>query len=417
MKKVIFLFSMVCYHWLQGQDSLSNPLKDALEYKINSIVQKGIQQKAYPGAQVLIFKNDSIRLNKSYGFHTYDSITRVENHHLYDLASVTKILGSTLAFMKLYELYEIDLDGKVADYIPLIKNTNKKNSTFREVLSHQAGWLPYIEHQNTVRRKNGKFRTRTLSSKQSKRYPDPLSDSLFIHRKYKKKIIRRIKRTPVEKIGEYRYSGLLFFLLPAMVQEMSGQPFDSFLDHHFYRPMGIERLTFNPSFYFEKEEIVPTEKDSLFRKTLVHGWVHDEAAGLMGGVSGNAGLFANASSLAKLLEMFLNVGQFGGKQYLKPETINLFSSRAYPKTENRRGLGFDKPTLDTIAKNRHPSIKSSYSSYGHEGYTGNTVWVDPINRCFVVFLSNRVYPTRENRNIINRLKIRSHIMDAAILTE
>ena len=417
MKKVIFLFSMVCYHWLQGQDSLSNPLKDALEYKINSIVQKGIQQKAYPGAQVLIFKNDSIRLNKSYGFHTYDSITRVENHHLYDLASVTKILGSTLAFMKLYELYDIDLDGKVADYIPLIKNTNKKNSTFREVLSHQAGWLPYIEHQNTLRRKNGKFRIRTLSSNQSKRYPDPLSDSLFIHRKYKKKIIRRIKRTPVEKIGEYRYSGLLFFLLPAMVQEMSGQPFDSFLDHHFYRPMGIERLTFNPSFYFEKEEIVPTEKDSLFRKTLVHGWVHDEAAGLMGGVSGNAGLFANASSLAKLLEMFLNVGQFGGKQYLKPETINLFSSRAYPKTENRRGLGFDKPTLDTIAKNRHPSIKSSYSSYGHEGYTGNTVWVDPINRCFVVFLSNRVYPTRENRNIINRLKIRSHIMDAAILTE
>ena len=137
----------------------------------------------------------------------------------------------------------------------------------------------------------------------------------------------------------------------------------------------------------------------------------------MGGVSGNAGLFANASSLAKLLEMFLNVGQFGGKQYLKPETINLFSSRAYPKTENRRGFGFDKPTLDTIAKNRHPSIKSSYSSYGHEGYTGNTVWVDPINRFFMVFLSNRVYPTRENRNIINRLKIRSHIMDAAILTE
>ena len=417
MKKVIFLFSMVCYLWLQGQDSLSYTLNDALEYKINSIVQKGIQQKAYPGAQVLIFKNDSIRLNKSYGFHTYDSITRVENHHLYDLASVTKILGSTLAFMKLYELYEIDLDGKVADYIPLIKNTNKKNSTFREVLSHQAGWLPYIEHQNTVRRKNGKFRRRTLSSNQSKRYPDPLSDSLFIHRKYKKKIIRRIKRTPVEKIGEYRYSGLLFFLLPSMVQEMSGQPFDAFLDHHFYKPMGIERLTFNPSFYFEKEEIVPTEKDSLFRKTLVHGWVHDEAAGLMGGVSGNAGLFANASSLAKLLEMFLNVGQFGGKQYLKPETINLFSSRAYPKTENRRGLGFDKPTLDTIARNRHPSIKSSYSSYGHEGYTGNTVWVDPINCCFMVFLSNRVYPTRENRNIINRLKIRSHIMDVAILTE
>ena len=417
MKKVIFLFSMVWSFVVQAQESLSSSLNDSLEFKIDSIVQMGIEQKAYPGAQVLIFKNDRIRLNKSYGFHTYDSISPVENHHLYDLASVTKILASTLAIMKLYELYDISLDGKIADYIPLIKNTNKKNTTFREALSHQAGWLPYIEHQNTVRLKNGKLRARTLSSKQSKRYPDQLTDSLFIHRKYKKKIMRRIKRTPVEKIGEYRYSGLIFFLLPGMVQEMSGQPFDEFLERHFYKPMGIERLTFNPSFNYQKEEIVPTEKDSLFRETLVHGWVHDEAAGLMGGVSGNAGLFANASSLAKLLEMFLNVGQFEGKQYLKPETIELFSSRAYPKTENRRGLGFDKPTLDSIAKNRHPSIKSSYSSYGHEGYTGNTVWVDPINQCFMIFLSNRVYPTRENRNIINNLKIRSHILDAVIQTK
>ena len=417
MKKAIFLFSMVFYFGLQGQKSLSNSQNVVLEYKIDSIVQKGIQLKAYPGAQVLIFKNDSILLNKSYGFHTYDSIIRVENHHLYDLASVTKILGGTLALMKLYELYDIDLDGKVADYIPLIKNTNKKNTTFREVLSHQAGWLPYIEHHKKLRRKNRKFRTRTLSNKQSKRYPNPISDSLYIHWKYKKRIMRKIKKTPVEKIGEYRYSGLLFFLLPGMVQEISGQPFDTFLEDHFYKPMGIERLTFNPSFHFQKEEIVPTEKDSLFRETLVHGWVHDEAAGLMGGISGNAGLFANSSSIAKLLEMFLNNGQFDGKQYLKPKTIELFSSRAYPKSKNRRGLGFDKPTLDTIAKNRHPSIKSSYSSYGHEGYTGNTVWVDPIHRCFMVFLSNRVYPTRENKNIINLLKIRSLVMDAAIQTE
>ena len=230
MKKVIFLFSMVSTVLLRGQETLSKYLNDALEYKIDSIVQIGIQQKAYPGAQVLVFKNDSIRLNKSYGFHTYDSIVRVENHHLYDLASVTKILASTLAFMKLYELYEVELDQKVSDYIPLIKNSNKKNSTFREVLSHQAGWLPYIEHQNTVRRKNGKMKARTLSPSQSKRYPDHLTDSLFIHRKYEKKIMRRIKRTPVEKIGQYRYSGLLFFLLPDMIQEISGQPFDAFLD-------------------------------------------------------------------------------------------------------------------------------------------------------------------------------------------
>ena len=153
IKNVKFYLSFFWVIALQAQYPPSFKVIDSLEYKIDSIVQFGIRQKAYPGAQVLIFKNDSIRLNKSYGFHTYDSIVRVENQHLYDLASVTKILASTLAFMKLYEIYDIDLDSKVAYYIPLIKNTNKKNSTFREVLSHQAGWLPYIEHQNTVRKK------------------------------------------------------------------------------------------------------------------------------------------------------------------------------------------------------------------------------------------------------------------------
>ena len=152
-KNVKLFLSFLSVVTLQAQYSLSYNVIDSLEYKIDSIVQFGIRQKAYPGAQVLIFKNDTIRLNKSYGFHTYDSIVRVENHHLYDLASVTKILASTLAFMKLYEIYDIDLDTKVAHHIPLIKNTNKKNSTFREVLSHQAGWLPYIEHQNTIRKK------------------------------------------------------------------------------------------------------------------------------------------------------------------------------------------------------------------------------------------------------------------------
>lgn len=413
MKKVILLFSILWFIGLQGQESLYTNISDALEYKIDSIVHEGIQKKAFPGAQVLIYKHDSIRLNKSYGFHTYDSIVRVKNHHLFDLASVTKILASTLAFMKLYESNNIDLDQKVADFIPMIKNTNKKNSTFREILSHQAGWLPYIEHQNTVRRKNGKLKSRTLSAKQGKRYPNPISDSLFIHRKYEKKIMRRIKKTPVENIGDYRYSGLWFFLLPNMVERISGQSFDQFLDTHYYDPMEIERLTFNPSFKYSKEEIVPTEKDSLFRKTLVHGWVHDEAAALMGGVSGNAGLFANASSLAKLLQMLLDEGQFEGRQYLKPVTVKLFTSRSYPETENPRGLGFDKPTLDTIPEERYPSEKSAPESFGHSGFTGNLVWVDPVQRCFMVFLSNRVYPTREQKNLY-RLSIRGKILDVAL---
>ena len=413
MNKVIFLFSLVWTFGLYGQGLHSNQLNHSLESKIDSIVHLGIKQKAFPGAQVLIFKRDSIRINKSYGFHTYDSIIRVKNHHLYDLASVTKILASTLAFMKLYEIFNINLDRKVADFIPLIKNTNKKKSTFREVLSHQAGWLPYIEHHNTIRKKNGKLKPRTLSKSKNKYYPRQLNDSLFIHRKYHRKIMRRIKRTPLKNIGKYQYSGLLFFLLPDMVKKMSGQEFDEFLDNHFYNPMGIERLTFNPSFNYSKKEIVPTEMDSFFRKTLVHGWVHDEAAGLMGGISGNAGLFANAFSLAKLLEMLLDGGQFQGKQYLKSETIEIFTSQTFPKTDNRRGLGFDKPSLDSIPSERYPSEKCTSESYGHSGFTGNLVWVDPVHQFFMIFLSNRVYPTREQKNLYS-LNIRGNILDVAI---
>lgn len=414
MKKVYFLFSMLgVIMGLQGQDSPSDSLRSPMEYQIDSIVQMGIREKAFPGAQVLIFKNDSIRLNKSYGFHTYDSLIPVENNHLYDLASVTKVMASTLAFMKLYELYDIDLDQKVGNYMPLVKYGNKKNTTFREILSHQAGWLPYLTHQNTVRRKNGKFKARTLSQKQSRRFPQPLTDSLFIHRKYQKKIMRRIRRTPIEKVGSYRYSGLWFFLLPEMVKTLSGQSFDTFLNTHFYRPMEAKRLTFNPSFHFERQEIVPTERDSLFRKTLVHGWVHDEAAGLMGGVSGNAGLFSNATSLAKVMQMLLDRGQYKGKQYLKPETVDRFTARAYPSSENRRGLGFDKPSLDSIPADRYPSEKASPESYGHSGFTGNLVWADPENRCFMIFLSNRVYPTREQKALY-RLGIRGKILDVAI---
>ena len=395
-----------------GQFTSSKSYTDELARKVDSIVAFGIKERAFPGAQVLIYKNDSIRLSKSYGFHTYDSIVAVENDHLYDLASVTKVLAGTLAFMKLYELYKIDLDQKVSDYVSLIRSGNKKNSTFREVLSHQAGWLPYISHQNTVRRKSGRFRARTLSHQKNKRFPTPIIDSLYIHRSYKKKIMRRIKRTPVQNVGKYRYSGLWFFLLPDLVKHLSGLSFEVFLKTHFYAPMGIENLTFNPGYKFKKEVIVPTERDSLFRRTLVHGWVHDEAAGLMGGVSGNAGLFANAESISKILKMFLDNGYYNGKSYLKPETVALFTSRAYPNSENRRGLGFDKPSIDSSSTERYPSAKCSPESYGHSGFTGNLVWVDPTHKCFMVFLSNRVYPSRKQTALYD-LNIRSEILELA----
>jgi CubicO group peptidase (beta-lactamase class C family) len=177
--------------------------------------------------------------------------------------------------------------------------------------------------------------------------------------------------------------------------------------------MKLDRITFLPKSKFSKTEIVPTEQDSIFRKQLVHGWVHDEAASLMGGISGNAGLFSNANSIAPLLQMLLQNGRYQKKQFLNPETINLFSRRTYPKSDNPRGLGFDKPSLIFETKNRYPSSLVSPKTFGHTGYTGTMVWIDPENECFVILLTNRVYPSRQQRGLYE-LNIRPKLLDYAI---
>ncbi len=383
-----------------------------LHFIADSLVEMGIQNKAFPGAQLLIYKKDSVQLLKSYGYHTFDSIVKVKNTDLYDLASVTKILAGTLAFMKLYELYDIDLNERVSEYLPYLKRSNKKKSSFKQVLSHSSGWIPYIAHQNFVRKKNGKFKPRTLKTNQTKRYPTQISDSLFVFKNYPKKIIRRIRKTEIKTVGEYLYSGLWFFLVPELTKQLSGLSFESFLKLHFYNPLQLQRLSFLPTRYFPKSEIVPTEYDNLFRKQLVQGWVHDEAAALMGGINGNAGLFANASSIAPLLELLLNKGSYNGKLLLKPETVKLFTQRAYPESTNRRGLGFDKPSVSED-QDAYPSNLASPSSFGHSGFTGTFVWVDPSEACFIIFLSNRVYPSREQRALYE-LGIRGKLLDYAL---
>jgi CubicO group peptidase (beta-lactamase class C family) len=224
--------------------------------------------------------------------------------------------------------------------------------------------------------------------------------------------MRRIRKTDIKTVGEYLYSGLWFFLVPELTKELSGLSFESFLKFYFYDPLKLQRLSFVPTRYFPKSEIIPTESDEHFRKGLVQGWVHDEAAALMGGINGNAGLFANASSIAPLLELMLNEGSYKGKLLLKPETIKLFTQRAYPESTNRRGLGFDKPSLSED-EDPYPSNLASPSSFGHSGFTGTFIWVDPSENCFIIFLSNRVYPTRKQRALY-KLGIRGKLLDYAL---
>ena len=249
MKKllnILFLTFHILTFRMGAQENITS-----LEQQVDSLIQYGIQNKAFPGAQVLIFKKKSVQLNKSYGYQTYDSIKPIHNNNLYDLASVTKVLAGTLAFMKLYELYDINLDDKVSNYILSLKKTNKKNTSFKEVLSHSAGWLPYIAHQNLVLKKNGAFKRRTIRSKQTKRYFIQISDSLFVHKNYTSKIMRRINKSKVGTVGEYKYSGLWFFLLPELTKQLSGLSFIDFLNRYFYIPLKLNRLTFLHSCFLQ----------------------------------------------------------------------------------------------------------------------------------------------------------------------
>tara|TARA_B100001093_G_scaffold66389_1_gene56349 strand:- start:523 stop:1776 length:1254 start_codon:yes stop_codon:yes gene_type:complete len=409
---IVFILFKVLPNNLNAQ-YLNDNLKPELTSKVDSLINFGIQKKAFPGAQVIIFKKDSILISKSYGYHTYDSLIPVSQNDLYDLASVTKVLASTLALMKLHELYDLNIKDPASKWIKPLKKSNKRNHSFEQILSHSAGWLPYIAHQNLIFNKKGEFKKNTLSKTENKRFPASVSDSLYVHRRYEKKIFRRIKKTALGPVGEMVYSGMFYFFIPQLVEKMSGLSFTRFLDTHFYGAMKLDRITFLPKSKFSKTDIVPTEQDNIFRKQLVHGWVHDEAASLMGGISGNAGLFSNANSIAPLLQMLLQNGRYQKKQFLKPETINLFSRRTYPKSDNPRGLGFDKPSLIFETKNRYPSNLVSPKTFGHTGYTGTMVWIDPENECFVILLTNRVYPSRQQRGLYE-LNIRPKLLDYAI---
>jgi CubicO group peptidase (beta-lactamase class C family) len=238
-----------------------------------------------------------------------------------------------------------------------------------------------------------------LKKKETKNYNIKITDNLFLHKKYKKRIYKAICKSPVSEVKEYKYSGLAFYLFPEMVSEMTGMDYETYLKKEIYEPLGATTLTYNPQRFFSNDRIIPTERDTFFRHVQIHGTVHDEGAIMMGGVSANAGLFGTANDLAKLAQMYLNGGSYGGKQIIAKESIEEFTKYQYPENENRRGLGFDKPLLEYDYEKSSVAKDASPSSYGHSGYTGTFVWVDPEYELIYIFFSNRVFPTRNNRKI------------------
>lgn len=429
MKKLLFIFFGLLLGTALSQEgagvSLNIPQQGKLTYglpsevgldssyihtKVDSIITNGIKNEAFPGAQVLVAKNSRIIFHKAYGFHTYDSLQPTALNDIYDLASVTKITGPLPALMKLVDEGKLDLDKPFSTYWKPWRNIkDKKDLTLREILAHQAGLEPYIIFLNEVIKKNGNLKSRFVKRTKQNRFQNKAYDGLYVNNRFNRKMYRMINRSKVSDEKKYRYSGLTFLIFPKLIEQLTGESYEYYLEKNFYLPLGAATLGFKPKTKDFPNQIVPTELDTLFRHTLTQGWVHDENASLLGGVSGNAGLFSSAPDLAKIMQLYQNYGSYDGKQYLSKATVKEFIKVQYPDNENRRGLGFDKPLLDNAElslEKAYPAPEASSESFGHSGFTGTFVWADPKNQLVFIFLSNRVNPTRENRNLY-KLNIRS----------
>ena len=389
---VLVILATLSFAGCQAQESYTHliagrySVQPKYERIIDSLVNDAISQRAMPGCRILAVKDQYIIFDKSYGYLTYDSIRPVNDSTMYDVASVTKMAASALLLMKLCEDRKIDLDKKFCE---IFAGFPDNGATLRDALAHQAGFKIGID---------------------IKKLEPELYKSCVLGNNYNASIARRkicqdVKSQPMKQPGEYLYSDLGFYFYPELTSRFYGLAFTNFLNEWFYYPLGVKML-YNPLDKYPPDNIAPTEVDTVWRRRTVQGTVHDEIAAMMGGISGHAGLFATANDLAVLMQMLLSNGEYGGIHFLKPETIRLFTSQQFEN--NRRGLVFDKPVIDTTL-NGTPSKMASRASFGHTGFTGPFVWADPQNKLILVFLTNSIYPNRTM--LITKLDLRTKIHD------
>lgn len=388
-----------------------------LTHTIDSIANASIEAGCFPGCQILVARKGVIVHHKSYGYHTNEKLRAVENHHLYDMASCTKVMAATICLMRLVEQKKLDLDKPISNYLEEFKGSNKADLTLREILTHQSGL--YNERFARLALGKDKQLSPTLfSDTQNEEYPFLFCDGIYVRKDTRQMILNRIvKLKPRAK--KFHYSCYNFHLTEFLVERITGRNYEEYLYEEFYKPLGAKDAMYNPTRKYSLEQIVPTEIDKRYRKKLTHGFVHDETAALMGGVSGNAGLFANTESLAPILQMWLNGGVYNGKRYFKRKTIKEWTSCQYPENGNHRAIGFDRrrlndnlPLAERTTKPYYYAPSTSEKSYGHSGFTGTMVWADPKEDLVFVFLSNRVHPTRKN-NVYFKINPRSKCHEAA----
>lgn len=384
--------------------------------KIDSVAKEIIRKKMTPGLQVLVARKGKVVYNKSFGYHTNAKRNKVKNHHVYDVASLTKILASLPLIMELEEMGKIRLNSTLGSLVPELKNSNKDTLTVKEVLSHNGrlkAWIPF--YRNTLDSVTNKPLDKFYSNKRSRKYSIEVAKNLFLIKDYKDSIFNQIIAAEQREKNGYKYSDLSFYIFQKFIEKFYGHNLDYLTQEHFYKSLGANYTTYLPLQKVPINTIVPTEIDDYFRYGQLKGYVHDMGAAMMGGIAGHAGLFSNANDVAKIMQLFLQKGYYGGKRYFKQETIHKFNTRYYENDSIRKGIGFDKPQL--LKKEEATCGCVSHKSFGHSGFTGTYTWADPETELVYVFLSNRVYPTMENKDLVTyniRTKVQQLIQDAII---
>jgi beta-glucosidase-like glycosyl hydrolase/CubicO group peptidase (beta-lactamase class C family) len=365
---------------------------------IDSIAMGGIENGAYPGCQVIFAYKGNVIFRKNYGHLSYGKKIKVNNASVYDIASITKIAASVLSLMYLDGQNKFNLDSTIGHYLPaLTKGTAYHNLVMRDILTHQARltpWIPFYLH--TLQ--NGVWKPNLFSTQKKVGFTTQVSENLFIKDTYEDSIYKEILATPLRPQKEYKYSDLGYYFVRLMIKNLTHEAENDFVLSHFYAPMGLHTMRYLPLNYMPKETIAPTEKDNVFRKEWIHGYVHDQGAALLGGVGGHAGLFSNATDLCALMQMYLNGGKYGGRKYIEKSVLDEYT-RCQFCPSNRRGAGFDKPVRSLDGGPTCNLV--SLESFGHSGFTGTLAWADPKYNISYVFLSNSINPSAENKKLLH----------------
>jgi CubicO group peptidase (beta-lactamase class C family) len=366
---------------------------------IDNIAAEAILNQATPGCVVLVAKDGKVIFNKAYGYHTYDKTLPDKLTDIFDLASMTKTSATTMETMQLYDQGRLSLDSTVDDYLPLTHKTDKNDIRVKELLLHQAGLIGDIPTLTTILPTDH-------SIDSSAAFPTKVNEHYYLRKDYFKEVMwPEMLFSPLKTRGQYVYSDLSMVFMQQIIETITSTPENVYVQQQFYNPLGMQTAGYLPLYRFAPSQIIPTEDDQVYRHALLDGYVHDPTAALMGGVAGHAGLFASANDVAILYQMMLNRGSYGGVQYIKPETVDLFTAKQ--SDVSRRGLGFDR--WDPLVDHHYPSQLASPQTYGHTGFTGTCVWVDPKYNLVYIFLSNRVNPSIGSK--LGSLNIRPRIQD------